>query len=95
MRTPALTPHITVQHDGTHWTLVATSYSQTMPAGERLFKGEPWPDIKFSHSTQARAEADAALLQSYLDNPPKRGRTKSPEAGDERTVEVVDAVWMV
>ena len=37
-----------------------------MPAGRRLFRAPPYPDIKFSHPTIEKAEHDARLLRSYL-----------------------------
>lgn len=37
-----------------------------MPAGERLFKAPPYPDIRFNHDNQQDAERDAALLRKYL-----------------------------
>ena len=37
-----------------------------MPAGPRLFRAPPLPDIRFSHSVLAEAETDASKLRSYL-----------------------------
>ncbi len=36
------------------------------PAGQRLFRARPHPDIKFSHPTIEQAENDARLLRNYL-----------------------------
>lgn len=59
-------PTITVESRADGFYLMATSYAQTQPCGERLFRGEPWPVIKFSHATREAAEADAAILRQYL-----------------------------
>lgn len=73
-------PHITVIYDleSEAHVLHATSYGQTMPAGPRLFRAPPWPDIAFEHSTAEAASHDAALLQRYLDDAhARRGPSKA------------------
>jgi hypothetical protein len=55
------------------WHIEATSYGRTQPAGPRLFRAQPWPDIQFQHDTQEAAERDAAKLRAYLE-----GATKGP-----------------
>jgi hypothetical protein len=65
----AAIPAITIQFDletESH-TLYATSYGQTTPAGPRLFRAPPHPDIQFSHETQAQAEAAATKLRAYIE----------------------------
>ena len=47
--------------------LTATSYGRTADAGERILRAEPWPQIKFRHTNEARAESDARELRAYLD----------------------------
>lgn len=37
-----------------------------MPAGPRLLKAQPHPDVKFQHATAEGAERDAATLAKYL-----------------------------
>lgn len=46
--------------------LMATSHSRTSIAGERIFRAEPWPKIRFRHPTAEEAERDAATLRLYL-----------------------------
>lgn len=46
--------------------LMATNHGRTATAGERLFRGEPWPKVRFSHETEAAALRDAATLRAYL-----------------------------
>lgn len=53
--------------DSGEWVLMATSYHQTAPAGPRLFRAEPHPDVKWSHEDRGAAEKDAATLKAYLE----------------------------
>ncbi len=64
---PYTPPIISVESANDRYSLVATSYGQTMPAGPRLFRAPPWPDIAFEHDNEAAASHDAGLLQRYLD----------------------------
>lgn len=84
---------ITIQEsfDTGEFHLYATSHSRTSIAGERLFRGYPRPDIKFRHATREAAEIDAATLQTYLDNPPKKSRTVKRKVG--AFGEMDDPVW--
>lgn len=68
MSKTATVPEITVSHDldSGEFTLCASSYGQVMPAGERLFRGYPHPEIRFSHTTEDSANRDAATLRAYL-----------------------------
>lgn len=73
-------PKITIEYDldADRWTLMATSYSRTTPAGPRLFRAPPWPDIAFEHDNEASASHDAGLLQRYLDEVhAKRGPSRA------------------
>ncbi len=65
----ALTPVITTAYDADTglWHLEATSYGRTSPAGPRLFRAAPHPDIAFAHEDKAAAEADALKLTRYLE----------------------------
>jgi hypothetical protein len=38
-----------------------------MPAGQRLFRAPPIPDIAFSHSNMEEALRDAVRLTKYID----------------------------
>lgn len=66
MSTKYTPPTITVESRPDGFYLAATSYNRTQPAGERLFRGEPWPVIHFSHATKEAAEKDATILREYL-----------------------------
>lgn len=55
--------------------LYATSYGRTTPAGPRLFRDPPHPDIRFSHETNEAADKDAATLRQYLEG---LGQRKGP-----------------
>lgn len=60
-------PTITIQEDlDLGYVIVATSYGRTEPAGERLFRAPPWPEIRFVHDTMGGAEKDAATLREYI-----------------------------
>lgn len=90
-------PTITVQQETDEYVLMVTSYLRTNVAGERLFRAQPHPDIKFRHATLAAAEKDAATLTAYLLDPPKRRRKKSEmaDAVEAKEVVITDAVWMI
>ena len=73
-------PTITISEDFDTgmWTIMATSYGQTMPAGPRLFRAPPHPDILFQHDTEAAALHDAAELRKYIaDSWPKKEMSKA------------------
>lgn len=46
------------------------------PAGPRLFRAPPIPDIQFQHASHADAERDAVLLRRYIDQTHSRQQTK-------------------
>jgi hypothetical protein len=77
-------PVITVEGSGDSWKLMATSYSTTSPAGERLFRAPPFPKIEFSHTKEADARRDAAILTDYIDKtwPKKVSRDKLRRGGE-------------
>lgn len=58
---------ITVRPDGQRFRLwVHDNRMGPMPAGDRLFRAPPIPDIKFDHALLADAERDAAKLRTYM-----------------------------
>lgn len=65
----AQAPVIAVDFDlatGTFY-LTATSYGLCAPAGARLFRGPPFPDVQFQgHATEERAKEHAARLAAYI-----------------------------
>lgn len=74
----AQTPEITVDKSGYGWRLMATSYGQKMPAGSRLFRAAPHPEILFFHQAEAAALTDAEKLRQYLsEQADKRGPSKA------------------
>ena len=84
-------PIITVAHDFDEgvYVLMATSHHSTEPAGERLFRAEPWPRIRFSHTSEQAAEKDASVLRAYLaDCASGKRKDKAP------TVSVGRDYWM-
>lgn len=48
--------------------MVSSPGVSTAPAGPRLFRDTPYPEIKFEHPTREEAEIDAAKLRAYLDS---------------------------
>lgn len=50
------------------WRLYVSAPGQSapMPAGERLFRAQPHPEIEFTHDSEAGAARDAARLREYL-----------------------------
>ncbi len=62
--------------------LMATSYGQTTPAGPRLFRAPPHPDIRFSNfDTLEEAQKDAGKLQAYIaaawSDQPRKKKTRA------------------
>lgn len=70
---------ISVKQDGSTWNLYATKIMQTNRAGERLFRGKPYPEIQFSHETEAAALIDANKLQKYLDGYIRKPKKRQDE----------------
>lgn len=52
--------------DGIYRLMCDDGRMRPMPAGERLFRAPPYPEMKFSHQTIEQAEEDAQKLRSYL-----------------------------
>lgn len=63
-----MTPRIFISFDveADSYDLMCESHGRTAPAGPRLFRAPPHPQIKFHHETMAEAEADARQMRSYL-----------------------------
>lgn len=79
MKIQPTTPTISVSRDPDGlFRLYATSYAQTTPAGERLFRGYPRPEIAFVHASEQAAERDATALRGYLEDCAK-GKRKDRE----------------
>jgi len=57
------------------WRIYAESYGRVNPAGPRLFRAAPWPDVRWEHPTEESAQADAQKLRAYLDS---LGQRKGP-----------------
>lgn len=96
-----LTPHITTELNGDSdlWHLYATSYMKTEPAGERLFRSRPYPDVQFCHADEATANEHAARLQAYLDDCHSGKLRKTKKGAEEEvltaqpTIDTSEAVW--
>lgn len=84
MSSGASIPVISVEGSGDNWQIMATSYGSTTPAGQRLFRAEPWPKIKFQHTSEADARRDAGELVRYIDStwPKKISRDKLRRGGE-------------
>jgi hypothetical protein len=80
--------HVEYELESESWVLMATSHSRTATAGERLFRGYPHPNVRFSHETKAAADKDAAILRAYL--PDCAGGKRREEA----TVSIGRDYWM-
>lgn len=70
------------EHD--HYVLMATSHGYTERAGERLFRAEPHPRIRWRHAVLDEAETDAATLRAYLAECAGAKRQDEPVAADLR-----------
>lgn len=60
------TIHIEFDSDEGDYVLMCESYSRVAPAGPRLFRAPPYPEIQFRHAEIEQAEADASKLRAYL-----------------------------
>lgn len=59
---------ILVEPEGRRFRLVcADGRMSVAPAGPRLFRAPPLPDIQFAHDLFADAQKDALTLQRYVD----------------------------
>jgi hypothetical protein len=59
--------------------LYCTKIGYTMPAGERLFRAKPYPEVKFVHDDYNSAVLDADKLQKYLDAYVKKPKKRQDE----------------
>lgn len=54
--------------DSALYELVVQSHNfASMPAGPRLLKAEPHPEVQWRHASLKEAERDAEKLQRYID----------------------------
>ncbi len=96
------TPIISIEYDMDTETyqLMATSYSVTNPAGPRLFRGGDLPDVQWTHSNEAEALRDCALLQTYVTlawagkAPRAKGKEEQDAAPKLSVWDLKNAVWM-
>lgn len=86
MATAYTPPAISVTYDmeTDEHVLMATNYGRAATAGERLFRAEPHPRIKFRHATADAAEADAETLRVYLEECATGKRKEAPAHGSMR-----------
>jgi len=78
-------PAISVVFDfgSEEYVLMATSYGRSSPAGPRILRAAPHPDVQWRHIDEASAEADAKKLRAYFDGLGRGpSRTKIRQAGD-------------
>jgi hypothetical protein len=63
-----MTPTISTAYDldSGEYVMHITSHGRTMPAGQRIFRAPPHPDVRFRHESEAEAESDAAKVHAYL-----------------------------
>ncbi len=53
--------------DRDHWDIMVESPGmRPMPAGPRLFRGPPHPDVEFAHARKGDAQAAIVLLNQYF-----------------------------
>ena len=65
MNAPRLFPQYDADDD--LWRImVATHGLSPMPAGPRLFRAPPHPDVKWAHASKAEADAAISVIQKYL-----------------------------
>ncbi len=58
---------IYTEFDGTEFVLMcADGKMAPTPAGPRLFRQPPYPDIKFTHDSMETAQIDEGKLRTYL-----------------------------
>lgn len=68
---------ILVHPEGQRFRLMcADNRMSVMPAGGRLFRAPPIPDIQFTHDLAANAAKDALTLQRYVDQTHGKQQTK-------------------
>lgn len=72
-------PQITVEPLANQFAICATNHGRMALAGERIFRAEPWPRIKFLHDDRATADADATTLRIYLNECATGKRKDTPQ----------------
>ena len=79
MTPPLITVALT--EDG-EWQLMASSYGQTMPAGDRLIHAVngKWPRILYVSPTKEQAEVNATLLREHIGSWGKQPSKKEARA---------------
>jgi hypothetical protein len=65
--------------DGIYRLMCDDNRMRPMPAGARLFRAQPHPEMKFSHSTIEEAEEDAQKLRRYLEQLAPKKPTKKQQ----------------
>ena len=69
---------ITIEYDADtdrYHLMVSDGRMSPMPAGPRLFRAPPFPEIKWAHDALEGAKIDAALLPRYVTiNAEKKGK---------------------
>lgn len=64
-----MTPTISIEFDfdtAEHVLMCESHGMRPEPAGLRLFRAQPWPEVKFRHADAAEAERDAEKIRKYL-----------------------------
>ncbi len=62
-----MTIFTTYDSDGDSWEImVSVPGMGPTPAGPRIFRAPPHPDVRFSHTTQQGAETDAEEIRKYI-----------------------------
>ncbi len=62
-----MSPRLFIESDGSSFTIMcADGRMSPMPAGPRLFRQQPWPEVKFDHPDFESAKADETKLRAYL-----------------------------
>lgn len=71
---------ILVEPEGQRFRLMcADARMSVMPAGQRLFRAPPLPDVQFTHDLFADAQKDALTLQRYCDQQDGNAPTKKQQ----------------
>ncbi len=68
--------HTFDDENGVYVLVVSDGRLSNSPAGPRLFRAPPHPDIQFEHATEAGAIDDAARLRTYLAQLSTKRQTK-------------------
>lgn len=58
---------VSIQTTRSGYGLYVTSYNRTEPAGPRVLRGKPHPDVEWEYSKHEDALNGAARLQAYID----------------------------